>query len=1222
MRLRFLYSAVIIFLIGVFGGCSTEKNTKVSRAYHNLTAKYNVYFNANESVKSGVANIEEQIDDDFTRMLPLYKDSDPAVPRMVKSDMEYAIVKCAKLIDLHSITAKPKRRKKRTRKYQEFASQEEFNKWIDDAYLLMGRAYFYQHNYYAAIDNFSYVVRKYPQEETASEAQVWLIRAYTELGRFVDANEVIQAVQAYENFPKRLEDELAVATANYYIKQQEYNDAVRLLDIAVKKTKNRGKKARLKYIQAQLYEELGMNNQAAQAFLVASKISPDYALAFNAKINSAGVFSGEGDATELKKTLNKMLRDKKNEDFRDQIYYALGNIFLKEGNRNQAKENYRKSVALSFKNQYQRALSAITLADLYFEDRNYTGARAYYDSAMIIIDETYPNYKDLSIRYKNLSSLVDNLQTVQREDSLQRIAMMPESERDALISEMIRAEQERQRNLENVTMQDMRNQGYYRANQYRMGLGQRGGTGWYFYNPQTVAYGRVTFAQQWGKRPLEDDWRRSNKNTISFEEQEQVVEAEVPKELRIEDPLKKEFYTQDLPLTDSLMEASHQRIRDALYNAGKLFKTEFEDYQRSVETFEELNRRYPDNLYALSAYFDLYDSYELLGNQERAEYYRNLIISNYPDSKYAHYLVNPNFFVEVAARQDSLNRLYREAYRNYKAGRYPIVPALTAKIKQMQPDSLILPKVDFIETVALGTQGDVHHFESLLSDYLAKYPDKEPSPLTKEILTLIQDSALTDYQKLVEQGYIHEEIQNEELLTEEKRVNDEFGGKFDYDEDLLHYFVIAYPRKDEGKIDLNRLKFDIANYNIDYYTKIDYDIETDFLNDDYSFVVVRSMQNKDAALIYHGAIIRKASVFKALKGIDYYNFVISSTNYRVVKEERSITDYLKFFVKNYSRFVRSNFSDEEPDISPEELMARAEREENALKEKGRFVAVTTAPVSLFDGKIDTTQNFVLAVKDTKTSMRKLLQGFSEFNRNEFRSWNLALKLKQAGDYQMMVVNGIPSLKEAMSYFRRVVVNRRLFEPLGQASYRNFLISDQNLVRLIENKKVDEYINFFRNNYIQRKSAEPTSATSTAPAGQAQETTVESQTPVTIDSPYSTNLSGEHKVVFVIPSKGVNKASFVAGIEKYTTDNFGSLGLAVRTQNLDAIRDLVVVNGLEDRDTALKYFRNVVQNRALFAPLGGAQYRNFLISNTNFEVFLQEKNISKYMDFYKSVYLKQ
>ena len=574
MKRLFLHTISFLFLIWIFSGCSTEKNTWTTRTFHNLNSRFNIYFNANESVKKGVATIDERIEDDFTRILPIYKSSTPSAGEMVKSDMETAIIKSSKLIEIHSITKKPKRKKKRTRKYQEFASQEEFNKWIDDSYLLMGKAYFYQHNFIAAIDNFGYVVRKYPDDETKFEAQIWLIRSFTELERYAEASEVIQAIQNEDVFPKNLEKDLAVATAHYYMKQGIYDEAIKFLDIAINKTFLKKNKARLKYIEAQLYQELGMAAEASEAYRAVTKMNPDYRMAFNAKINSAGVFSGEGDPGELIKELNKMLRDNKNFEFRDQIYYALGNIYFKAGDRDIATQNYTLSVASSYQNQFQRALSAITVADIYFEDLEYRKAQAYYDSAMIIIDDTYPDFQTVSVKYRGLTNLVDNLLIVEREDSLQRVAQMPESEREAYIAQLMKDEQERQRNEENLAMQQMGDGSYSRTNRFRQGMGNRqSGAGWYFYNPQTVSYGRVSFQQIWGKRKLEDYWNRADKGIsteISEEDMEGIDSTQIV--IRIEDPLKKEFYTQDLPLNDSLLTISHDKIRDALYNAGKIFK--------------------------------------------------------------------------------------------------------------------------------------------------------------------------------------------------------------------------------------------------------------------------------------------------------------------------------------------------------------------------------------------------------------------------------------------------------------------------------------------------------------------------------------------------------------------------------------------------------------------------------------------------------------------------
>jgi hypothetical protein len=271
---------------------------------------------------------------------------------------------------------------------------------------------------------------------------------------------------------------------------------------------------------------------------------------------------------------------------------------------------------------------------------------------------------------------------------------------------------------------------------------------------------------------------------------------------------------------------------------------------------------------------------------------------------------------------------------------------------------------------------------------------------------------------------------------------------------------------------------------------------------------------------------------------------------------------------------------------------------------------------------------VIAIQDKNLSTRQVLSDFSEFNRNEFRAWNLALQLKETDDYRLLVVNGIPSLNESMSYFRKVVVTRKLFNSLGQATYRNFLITGENLQKLLEQNKVDDYLDFFRSNYIQRAPA--TGGAATTQPGNAQPAAVQPQTnapatdvqPEEYKGPYDKNIENRQYFVFVIPIPGIDQPAFIKGIEDYNLAGFASLNLKVDVIPLDDFRQIVRVTGLPDVKTARDYFTKTVNNRDLYTPLRGGSYRNFLVTEPNFVIFLREKNIVEYMDFYKRFYLGQ
>ena len=1218
---HFQHTIFLILALGFILGCSVEKNTRVSRAYHNLTAHYNVYFNGKESLKTGVERINNSQEDDYTKILPIFKSSDPGTSQTATSEMEYAIGKASKLIKLHSITKNPKRRKNRTERYKRLAAKEEYNNWVDDAYILMGQAYYYMHNFNSAIENFSYVTRKFSEEETSYDAFIWLIRSYTMLERYVEASEVIQKLSSDEKFPKRLEGELALVTADYHMRQLEYKEAIPYLTIAVKQTAAKSSKLRYKYILAQLYEETGNTALASETYREVARMNPPYKMAFNARINAAEVFTGSGDAEKLKKELRQMLRDRKNVEFRDQIYFALANISKSEGNTELAKDLYIKSAASSFMNMHQRALSCLTLANLYFDEPDYMKSKAYYDSAMIVIDEKYPGYSDITERHTDLIRLVDNISMVEKEDSLQRIAAMSEVERNALIDQWIRKAKEEEERIKAEGQNQTSNRGYYQMNQGMMGLGrQQQAAGWYFYTPATVAYGRVEFQQIWGNRKLEDGWRRSTK--LSQTEIEAVKLADEQKTdtienvIRVIDPKERDFYTQDLPLNDSLMTLSHGRIRDALYNAGRIFKTVYSNFPRAIGSYAELNKRYPESIYKLTSYFELWDLYTKTGDVSNAELYKNKIILEYPESNYAKYLQNPNYFIELEAQKDSLNNIYQQTFYQFRQGKYSEAGKLAGQMMQMEPDSTMIPKIEFFQTVAQGTASDLNNFEKLLTAYISKYPKGEITPLTEKILTLIQDSTLADYQKLVELGYLNDKIENDELKDNSLATTDEFGGKFSYDEELLHYFVIAYP-KDAG-VDVNRLKFDIANYNIDHYTKTDFDIETEGLGSNTELLIVRALDNKENSLIYFRSIIRRREVFQALKDVKYTNFVVSSTNYREITADKNYNEYLKFFIKNYSRFISGDFS-EELLPAPEELMAKAKAEDEKFEERGTFVVVNSGRSSrIFTVEADAPQNFVVAVNDASLSMRQLMSEFSSFNRKNYRDSGLKISQQQIEDYRMLVVGPFATKNEALQYFTKVVTTRDLFASLGTMSYRNFLISDGNLAKLISTSNLANYMTFFSDVYLKNASNENAAPTQDAQPQAPDQTTKKPA----YNGPFNTNIATNHVFALIVPQTGVDKNAVIAAINQYNAARFAAQKLKISETGFGTNQLIIKVEGLADDNVALDYLKKIINEPTIFDQLQNADYRNFIISEDNLKIFLNQKDIASYMEFYKRFYLNR
>jgi len=1062
--------------------CSTQKNTLVNRSYHELTAYYNVYFNGNEALKAGLLKVENQIEEDYTQLLPIYKESLPQVGELVSSDMDIAVEKGTKLIKFHSITKPPKSKAGSGKKRKPV--KPEYNRFVDDAYLLMGRAFLYKKDYFRANGTFSLIIKNYKDDPVKFEASVWLVRTLTESGRYTEASELIAILEKDQDFPKALEGELAIASADLNIRQNRFEDAISFLTIGIKKIKGNKRKSRYAFILAQLYQETKNYDQALMAYRQVIRRRPNYEMLFNARINSAKVLSGEGNVAELKKELNKMRRQKRNQRYLDQIYYALANIAQSEGKVDDAIRNYQLSVANSSENIHQRALSSITLANLYFDKKEYIRSGLYFDSAMVVIDENYPNYETISRQYNSLNQLVSNLNTVIREDSLQKLAAMNEGERSLLIKKWIDLEKTRQ--AEALLAQA---EGNFRSTTNRsygrnLSIGTETSS-WYFYNPSTVAYGKKEFQKLWGERPVEDNWRRSNKTESSDSEAEETTGDEL-KELakekekaRIDDPTKPEYYLQDLPINDTLLQASHNRIKDALFDAGTLFKNEYSAWPQSIGCFRELDRRYPETQYKLPSYFNLWDLYGEIEKPDSANYFKSWIIEHYPNSNYAKFLVNPNYFIELEAQKDSINRLYQVAFTAYKSRNYSLAADLANQASSLKPDSVTLSKLWFIRMVSLSRSLPARQFADSLDHYVETFPNAEPVELALQIKKLLKEDKYTDYQEMVKSGYINDFIRNQEVLEKQTGIENEVISKWDKSNDLLHYFVIAFPSG--AGIDLNRLKFDLANYNLDHYTSRDFDIETETLNEETQLLVVRNLDNKESAMIYFLSIIRKPEVFKTLAGNDFMNFIVSNNNYRQMISDRSYNDYLTYFVKHYSSFTKGGFTEEELD-SPEMLMARKAREEQELVEQGEFVLIETGKDTqgnpetvkeqLFKSDYNQAHSLVVYVKQRGFRTGLMMRSFVQYNSTSHRDKRLRVTPGMAPEGTLLQVLGFPNAYEARNYLITVQDRKELYQSLGDIPYSLYIITEENLEKLQESGKVDEYDDFHKRNYLQRKLPNP------------------------------------------------------------------------------------------------------------------------------------------------------
>ena len=415
-----------IVLIAGLTGCSTSKNTFPNRAYHNTTCHYNVYWNGQQAMKSAEAEMVKSYKDNYTITLPVYYYPAKSDLGSVLPYLDRTIEKTSKAIYKHSMLIKGK----------------EYVKTIDDAYLLMGKAYFYKQDYVQAQRVFNYILHNYPNSNTQNEAAVLLARTAMRQGYFSTADEQLENLHylATNNKNKKFNVLFNAAKAEYHLTAPDGDkqEAIDFLNNAIAAHPKREFKARLNLILGELNEEMGQQSEAQKNFMNVIRKSSTYEMVFCAQMHLASNYDGSNASRNtIMKQFEKMLEEKKNEDFKDQIYYACSEIARIDGNDTLRKKYLAQSVASSTTNNYQATYSSLTLADIYFEENSYRDAQAYYDTAVLKIPKNYPDYDEILKKANVLKDLVLKLDEIDLQDSLQRIAKMSESQRNAWVKKMI-----------------------------------------------------------------------------------------------------------------------------------------------------------------------------------------------------------------------------------------------------------------------------------------------------------------------------------------------------------------------------------------------------------------------------------------------------------------------------------------------------------------------------------------------------------------------------------------------------------------------------------------------------------------------------------------------------------------------------------------------------------------------------------------------------------------
>jgi tetratricopeptide (TPR) repeat protein len=772
-------------------GCSTTNHGILpSQAYHDITSHYNAYFNANEKLKNTLRVQRDSHKDKFDSVIAVYDHNNPSDFAANSADLDDAIKRSTLSIQLHGTS-----------------------NWSDDNMLLIGKSSYLKGDYDKASSSFRYITTEYkdgvdyvkvrkslgkkvgnyvkakkkkkktqvkvvtnedgtktlekidnrPMKSiwvhtpARSEALIWLIKTYTRQKKYEQAGIVVTYVRGDDFFYKNYDPELDLADADLQVSEKDYNGAITPLEkyLTYKKIKKKKrKKVRPLFVLAQCYEQTGNYAKAIENYKAVLKSNPNDDMEFYAKLKMAKLGrKGASDNAAIRNLLTKMSKDGKYKEYWDQIFYELALISISENDKLTARKFLRKSIDKSISNDDQKALSFLQLAVLDYDAEQYIAAKFNYDTTLTLLAKNDERYPDIEQRNKVLDNLVRQLNIIAEEDSLQRLASLPENERQKIVKSIV-AKQEEEENkkneIENVKQQqemDKNRPQNSTSTTVAQPNPQAANSTWYFYNTAARATGYNNFIQKWGRRKLEENWRRKDKSSASSDE-DNVAAADSTKEA---DKLSgdstsaktpEEKLLAGIPTSPEKIKKSNDRLIDAYFTAGTIYKDGLENYPKAKEMFEALNKRFDNHKLLLESLYYLYLIEQKNGNTPQADTYKNLIISAFPESVIAKILRDPYFVNATKKQENELNNYYEGAFSDYKENR---LDSAWYKCKMSDVAFKVNPlsaKFELLLALVLSKQNKLEEYVQSLQKLANKSTDTEVKKTASDLLSLLNKSTL------------------------------------------------------------------------------------------------------------------------------------------------------------------------------------------------------------------------------------------------------------------------------------------------------------------------------------------------------------------------------------------------------------------------------------------------------------------------------------------------
>ena len=929
---------LVVPAIMLMTGCSTHKNTAKSRFWQSFTAKYNTYYNGSLAFIEGSLEKEKGNKDNYTEPLPLYAVGNKQSRDIGKGQFDRSIEKMEKTIKLHSIKARPEwnKTRRKTAKDREWLGRREYNPFLWKAWLLMGKAQFQKGAFDEAAATFSYMSRLYQtQPMQYALARAWLAKSYVELDWIYDAEDVIRNMNRDSMHYRSIKDWEATY-ADYYLHTGELEKAATYLRKVIGHERRKTQKAREWFLMGQIQAQLGNQEQAYKAFRNVIRQNPPYELEFNARIAQTEVMA-KGQSRQMISRLRRMARNDNNKDYLEQVYYAIGNIYLSQQDTLRAIAAYEQGNEKATRAGIEKGVLLLKLGDLYWEREKYNDAQRCYGEAIGLLDKERPDYEALSNRSKVLDELVPYTDAVYLQDSLQQLAKMPEAERlkaiDRVIDELKRKEkEERDKALEAEVEQQLQKRGA------TGNLNQRqttpatpaagGGNGqWYFYNQVAVNQGKQTFQRQWGKRENVDNWQRINQTVVRFDtptenpeapdDQDNLDNAEPTDSLAAQegadtpegadslaaDPHNREYYLAQIPFTEEQLAESDNIIKDGLFHSGVIFKDKLDNLRLSEKQLLRLTRSYSDFEQTDEVWYHLFLLYSRLGQYEEAERCVERLKADFADSQWTTLLTDPYFEENARFGAHIEDSLYAATYEAFRHDRHDEVETNARLSAERFPLGENRAKFIFIDGLSQLNNGDGNGCLEQMKTVVEKYPKSEVSEMAGMIIKGVQEGRplhggkfdLGDVWSRRDITLATTDSTATDTLSEERNTN--------------FLFILAYNPDSLGGPGLteNQLLFEMARHNFTNFLVRNFDIQLDG-GYDIRRMTVSGFLSYDEALQYARQLYSDAPGQLDQMLRHCRTIIISEQNLPLIGTRYSYDDYDQFYERI---FVPMKISDEE-----------------------------------------------------------------------------------------------------------------------------------------------------------------------------------------------------------------------------------------------------------------------------------------------------------------------